>query len=272
MTAIEGNKNNLNNQRGITSIERLYEDEAVTCFRQWRKNGGWLSSIPIYAFCPTHNVISPNTRRLLEDINVTYIEEYQAITSTFTSGFLNVPLVGMLLESRVPEDVLIKIDLDMNLIQPLPPSLVDDPIVACGQYDDYCTKLQRSTTTGGINPFDTGFIISRRDSGFYQFYFELTRQLLTGELVDPAWLTVKAQTGEYYLEEYVMDKMYLEKLWPIRPIQKYQIGEWYTPVAEFTDSELQRVYFWHEHLIPDAKYNRIREKVEYFNRMTRASK
>lgn len=269
IAAIEGDKNNLNTQLNTTEFDRLYETEALLCFRAWRQNGGWLKDIPIYAMCPTHNTVSENTQRQLRELGIQYIEEYQDITSSFTSGFLNIPLVGAVLEDRLSEDVFIKIDLDMNLIQPLPPDLVNSQMLICGQYDDYCTKQQRGGTS--YNPFDTGFIISRRESGFYKFWFEQVVTLLNNPTSDPDWIEVRSQTGEYYLEEYIIDRTYLAKSWPIQPVQKYQIGEWYTPVAQFTDEELRHVYFWHEHVNPDPKYNKIREKVEYFNRMRKIS-
>ena len=41
ITMIESNENNLNEQNGIIFCEkRLYEDEAILCFENWRKNGG----------------------------------------------------------------------------------------------------------------------------------------------------------------------------------------------------------------------------------------
>ena len=202
-------------------------------------------------------------------MNVTYIEEYQPITETFISGFLNVPLAGMLLEQRLTEDVLIKIDLDMNLIKPLPEVMVNSETLICGQYDDYCTAQQRTVKDGWSNPFDTGFTISRRDSGFYKFFFDVLTDTMNNH--DPEWEKVRAVSGDYYLEEYVMDKIYNNTMWPVQPIQRYQIGEWYTPVAEFSDDELNQVYFWHEHLIVDPQYNKVREKVEYFNRMKHIS-
>jgi hypothetical protein len=171
----------------------------------------------------------------------------------------------MLLEQRLTEDVLIKIDLDMNLIKPLPEELVNNEKLICGQYDDYCTSQQRTVKEGWANPFDTGFTISRRSSGFYKFFFDVLTDTMNSH--DPEWEKVRAVSGDYYLEEYVMDKIYNNKLWPVQPIQKYQIGEWYTPVKEFTDEELKSVYFWHEHLIHDPVYDKVREKVEYFNRM-----
>lgn len=267
--AIEGDLRNLNNQLGIVGITRYFEKEAVNCFRSWRENGGWLSDIPIRVLCPTENTISSETRAKLAELGVEYIEEYHKITKSFTSGFLNIPYVGKLFEERDDADVIIKIDLDMNLIKPLPEELVDGGGVLCGQYDDWSTRLQRSLTQGWANPFDTGFMITERAAGFYSRWWDGVEDILIGRLRDPQWLSVREQTGEYYLEEYVVDKLFHEHPEILRPIQRYQIGEGYTPVAEFTDDELERVYFWHEHLVPDPKYNRIRERVQYFNRMAK---
>ena len=271
IAAIEGNGKNLNNQMGIVKFERKFEDEAVLCFTNWRKNGGWLKDIPIYVLCPTHNTISDDTLAKLTELNVQYIEEYHDIIETFTSGFLNIPYVGKLMEDRLDVDVLIKIDLDMNLIQPLPMDMVNSGQTICGQYDDYCTKQQRELEPGWSNPFDTGFMITRKDSGFYNAWWAEVVNILNDPESDPEWLKVREQTGEYYLEEYIVDKLYHQDNTVLRPVQKYQIGEWYTPVKEFTDAELQQVYFWHEHLISDPAYDKIREKVEYFNRMRRLS-
>lgn len=271
ITAIEGDDNNLNNQRGIeTPNPRLFESEAINCFAAWRTNGGWLKDIPIYAYCPTHNRInSDHTREKFRELNVTLIEDYQPVTETFTTGFINVPLVGSLLEQSVKEDVFIKIDLDMNLIKPLPEYLfeqvVDTDTVICGQYDDYCTAQQRSVSQCWANPFDTGFIISRRASNFYAFFYHEVLNTMVSD--DPIWAEVKAQSGEYFLEEYVMDRIHNSKLWDILPIQRYQIGEWYTPVSELTDEELENVYFWHEHINHDPQYDKVREKIAYFRRV-----
>lgn len=267
VAAIEGNVRNLNNQKNIVSIERRFEDEAILCFKSWRENAGWLKDIPIYVLCPTHNTISEDTKNKLKQLNVEYIEEYHPITETFTSGFLNIPYVGMLFEQRLDVDVIIKIDLDMNIIQPLPEHLVHDPKVVIGQYDDYCTKMQRDLEAGWCNPFDTGFMISRKESNFYSLWWARVNQILNEGYNDPNWLKVREQTGEYYLEEYVVDAIYHEAPNLIHPVQKYQVGEWYTPVKEFTDEELKSVYFWHEHIIHDPKYDKIREKVHFFNRM-----
>jgi len=270
ITAIEGNIETLNKQCGITSENpRMFEQEAILCFQTWRKNAGWLKDIPIYAFCPTQNVISFECQSALEDLGVRYIEHYDPIVETFTSGFLNVPLIASKLERILEEDVLIKTDLDMTIIKQLPRQMVnsvlENDLLVCGQYDDYSAKNQRTVSGHAENPFDTGFTISSRESMFYNFYYKKVMETLGSK--DPGWLEVKAQSGEYFLEEYVMDKIYHERLWNIAPIQKYQIGEWYTPITEFTDEELQNVYFWHEHYVHDAGYDKTREKIEYFKRM-----
>ena len=263
--AIESEFNDTNVNTGICeACKRRLESEAIECFTAWRKNAGWLKNIPIYAICPTHNVISDNTKAKFKELNVTYIEEYKEITETFTSGFLNIPLVGAMMEDQLSEDVLIKIDLDMNIIKPLPKALVDSDQIVVGQYDDYCTKHQRE----GIaeeNPFDTGFIISPRTSGFYKHFFKKCMGYMGSD--DPGWLRVKAQTGEYYLEEYAMDRIYADKAFDIKTVQKYQIGEWYTPVKELSDDELDNVYFWHEHLEYDPEYNRMQEKIDFARRV-----
>jgi len=266
VTAIEGDAGNLNTQRGIkVASEHLFESEAKLCFEHWRKNGGYLKDIPIYAFCPTRNTVTESTKQRFKELDVTYIEEFQPVTDTFVNGFMNVPLVCMLLEQRIAEDVMIKIDLDMNLIKPLPQEWVDSDVLICGQYDDYCAALQRSVEGSTMNPYDTGFTISRRDSGFYKMFYEMVLNIQNGN--DPGWEKIKAVSGDYYLEEYAMDKIVVDGMWKVKPVQRYQIGEWYTPVAEFSDAELLDVYFWHEHIRHDPKYNKVREKVEYFNRM-----
>ena len=263
--AIESEFNDTNVNTGICeACKRRLESEAIECFTAWRKNAGWLKDIPIYAVCPTKNVISDKTKAKFDELNVTYIEDYQEVTETFTSGFLNIPLVGHMMEYLLHADVLIKIDLDMNIIKPLPKDIVNSDQIIVGQYDDYCTKHQRE----GIaeeNPFDTGFIISRRDTLFYKHFFEMCMKYMNSD--DPGWLRVKAQTGDYYLEEYVMDRIYAEGLFDIKPVQKYQIGEWYTPVKELSDNELNDVYFWHEHLEYDPEYNRMQEKIDFARRI-----
>lgn len=264
IAAIEGNKNNTNMQTSVVTKPRMFEDEAIRCFASWRKRGGWLKDIPIYAVCPTRNHVSNETRQTFADLNVTYIEEFFPETASFPNGFLNSPFIGKVMEERLSEDVLIKIDLDMVLLRPLPLDLILSSDVVCGQYDDYCTSNQRSLPDGWGNPLDTSLLITRRSSGFYKFFFTMVEELLTDR--DETWESIKLVTGEYFLEEYLMDKIRHNGLWNVTPVQRYQLGEWYTPVKMLSNDELERVYFWHEHINADIESDVIRQRIEYFNR------
>lgn len=267
IAAIEGNLNNTNMRTNVVTKPRLFEAEAIRCFTAWRKRGGWLKDIPIYAVCPTTNGISEDTKREFFNLGVHYIEEYFSETDTFTNGFLNSPFIGKIMEKRLTEDVLIKIDLDMVLVKPLPHSLVFDHDIVCGQYDDYCTSNQRSLPNGWNNPLDTSLMITKRTLGFYEFFFSAVEQLISTH--DDVWETIKAITGEYFLEEYLMDKIFHSNRWNITPIQRYQLGECYTPVRLLSDEELDAVYFWHEHITPGVVNDTIRQRIEYFNRTKR---
>lgn len=274
ITMIERDGKNLNDDKGVTfSQVRNYEEEALLCFESWRKNAGWLKDIAIYTFCPTKNTISEETKIELAKLDVHYIEEYREETENFSSGFWNVPLCGMLFEQRLKEDILIHIDLDMKLVKEIPESLVlqtlAESYVLCGQYDDVSSLDQRKIGKDWANPMDTGFLISPRQMNFYKFFYE---KLIAMEAIggDERWKKNCNDFPFHFLEEYVIDMAYNENEFPIKPIQKYQLGEGYAKISTFTDEELENVYFWHEHIHYDAEeYDKIRQKIEYFKRTGR---
>jgi len=270
ITVIESNEQNINTERGFDSTSHkngLYEDEAVLCFTNWRMNGGWLKDIPIYAYCPTRNIISQDTKDKLELLNVTYIEKFQPETNNYVCGFWNIPLVGKILEEELKEDILIHIDLDMNLIKPLPKEWFDNEATVVGQYDKLAAQNQRKIGTDWELPLDTGFIISRRDSGFYKFFYEELK-ILTENQGDERWKRECKDVSLNFLEEYVIDKAYNLKQIDIKPLQYYQVGEWYTSVNDLTDEQLKTVCFWHEHIKYDEEgYDKIREKIAYKKRI-----
>lgn len=274
ITMIESNENNLNEQNGITfSEKRLYEDEAILCFENWRKNAGWLKDINIYAFCPTKNTITQKTKEAFQKLNVIYIEEFLEETKALDSGFWIVPLCGMKLEERLSEDVFIHIDLDMNLIKPLSEEMIHqvlkEDVTLVGQYDDISSLEQRRIGSDWDNPLDTGFIISRRTSRFYKFFYENLISLAKTR-GDDRWKELCSDQPIYFLEEYVIDKAYNEKQFSIAPIKKYQVGEGYAPVKTFSDEELMNVYFWHEHILYEkGYYDKIRERLEFTKRMAK---
>lgn len=268
ITMIENDDDSINNKSGEHGEKRLYESEALLCFEAWRKNAGWLKDIPIYTYCPTKNVISEGTKTRLVELGVEYIENYIEETDTYFCGWWNVPLCGKILEKELDFDIFIHIDLDMNIFKPLPKELIDSVIEGgysiVGQYDDYSSSQQRISEVPWSNPFDTGFIVSTKNSGFYQYWYEALKKL-TENGGDEIWKKYCSHRPLSDLEEYVIDVAYNEKKIPIKPIQKYQIGEWYTPVSRHTPDELDNVYFWHEHLILDPDYDNIQERLDYHN-------
>ena len=85
---------------------------------------------------------------------------------------------------------------------------------------------------------------------------------------DQRWKDNCADQPMYFLEEYVIDKAYNEKQFPIDPIKRYQVGEGYASVKTFTDDELKSVYFWHEHILYEKDYyDKIRERLEFTKRV-----
>ncbi|POB12761.1 hypothetical protein [Halobacteriovorax sp. DA5] len=271
ITMIESNGQSTNDEKGITfENQRHYEDEAILCFENWRTNAGELKDIPIYTYCPTHNTVSQKTKEKFKELDVTYIEKYHEETKHFESGFVNVPFCGMLLEQELEEDILIHIDLDMNLIKPIDQNLFDvvynENKIVVGQYDDISKKDQRFIGEDWDNPLDTGFIISRRESGFYKFFFEELMKLYETN-GDERWQKNCQNVEKYFLEEYVIEKAYNEGRLDVFPIQYYQVGEGYASISTFPKEKLKNIYFWHEHLYPSSKYDKVRERIAYFKRM-----
>ncbi len=263
VTVIENNEGNINSTNGHFKEQRFYADEAIKCFKSWRDKAGWLAEVNIYAICPTKNTLNDEYQEKLKELNVTYIEEYMPETETFAFGFYNVPLAMAWAEKNLTEDILLHTDLDMSVIRPLPEDIFNSALsgkVTCGQYDDNAIKDQRDTPANWDLPFDTGFIISRRNINFYQEY---NKQML--ELLEDL-----GDVNPYDVEEYIIDRMHNVEEWKsfdIVGIQKYQIGEGYPSIDTFSTSDLESVYFWHEHIMYDEHYDIVKEHLKYHKRM-----
>jgi len=262
VTVIENNTDNINSNNGHFEQQRLYFDEALLCFKSWRKNGGNLSGIKIYAICPSKNTLSASEQLQLKELNVEYIEEYMPETETFQFGFYNVPLAMAWAEKNLKEDLFIHTDLDMTLIKPLDDTVFNAALsgkIICGQYDEIAVKDQRKSDESWGLPFDTGFMINLRKLNFYEEYNNQMMELLnTDNDINP-----------YDIEEYIIDRMYNTDFdkFTISPIQKYQIGEGYPNISEFSDEDLKSVYFWHEHILNKEKDSIIKQRVTYSKRM-----
>lgn len=269
---IESNIECLNKQRNIVRFPRLFEDEAIRCFESWRKNGGWLKDIPIYALCSTGNVISDGTKRRLCDLGVTYIEDYAEETEMYSSGFLTLPYCGWYFQDIHPikEEITIRIDLDMILLRELNKKLFEniETTTIVGQYDSESAKDQRSLYENNL-PFDTGFMITHRKNHFYEKWHSLCLSQTIKE--NSQWLKIRSIMGDYYLEEFVVDYMFANKIMDITPIQKYQHGEGYASVGGFTNEEMKSLYFRHEHIYRGNHfpwgYNSAKERMMYIKKI-----
>jgi len=254
VTTIENNIENKNSK--FLNKERLYFDEALECFKSWNK---YMPEVKKYAICPTKATLNSDEIKILEDLNVTYIEKYFSETESFKNGFINVALSTAYLEDILIEDIFIHTDLDMILLRRLPESLIsglENFDVMCGKYDENARKDQRVD-------FDTGFTISLRQSKFYNYYWDIIRQFLNGIRELPEGVLY------YDIEEYAMEKISEDPKSPynIISILKYQVGEGYPSVDTFLDSEVKDIYFWHEHKINDKKEELVKEKIKLFKRI-----
>jgi len=174
VTHIEGNSINAKN----FNLKYDYEKEAILAFKSWRKNGGYLKDIPIYAICLTKNTISKETQEELKKLNVTYIEDYQSETDNFKNGFEIIPFLGKYISKKIKSyEFIIHIDLDMYLFKELDNSLFDyNKITIGGHTKNFHFYLENNfqNIKNIKHPFmNTGFMIipqQFRENFFNDFY------------------------------------------------------------------------------------------------------
>jgi hypothetical protein len=267
ISPIDANKNI---SVGGKVVSRFFEDEAIRCFGSWRRHAGILKDIDIYCVHLNRSAIKDETVAKLKNLGVKYIDDPQECADDFKIGFLNEPLCGYYF-SRFPETrdkISIKIDLDMQIFRPIDMSLLPfgDEIVI-GQYDERSAKGQRATINGNL-PFDTNYIVSRLDNGFYERYFQLCTD--SSILESDGWKKLYLESGWYSIEEYVIDMMSSKGEFHIRPVQNYQFGEGYPSVDSYTDEEVETISFLHEHIYRNGEfpydYDPIAERLRFFRR------
>lgn len=272
------NINTANKEQFEFNKDRYYEKEAIRMFRSWRKNAGWLKDIPIYALCITENTPSLETQDIFRELNVSYIECFNPITSDFFSGFWNIPLGGKWFEENLEEDIIIKIDLDMHVIKPIPENLFsisnNDCIV--GVFDDIHTaedSWKRLDIEAGLKQSNTCLMITHRKSRIYSKWWIVLNRLWNeykdGQLSD--FLEIYKLNPDD-LEEVSFDILRLEDNSKYSSLSRFQIGEHYPSVDTFCDVEVEKIYFWHEHWIVSDSYNKIKERLRYWKRTNQKGK
>lgn len=280
ITTIEGDLRDINTLK--QGYRRQYEQEAIQCFTEWRKNAGWLKDIPIYTIALTKNTVSDQTKAIFNELNVTYIESYHPETEQYNNGYWNIPLSGKYFEEHLTEDVLIKIDLDMYLIRPLPEELfaLPDNIPIVGRYDELSAKHNTNKLTFPERygqPWDTGLVITKRVAGFYTKFYEtlktITSEYENGTFEQKYGLHIKHSNddrGVDYgaIEEFAVSVMYTDLGVRLTEINKYNLGEFYAPIEIYTDEEVPQIYFFHEHIpYTEPGYDKVRTRLGYKKRM-----
>lgn len=248
---IEANGSNLNTQMQVVpGAVRMYESEAVRCFKSWRQNAGWLKDINIYCVCCTKNTISQQTVEQFSALGVSYIESYEPNSESFSSGFITIPWCGKFFEQpgAIPENILVKIDLDNVVMKPFPVRWFDnlDKQVVVGQYNEAFDDIERHCYEDF--PFDTSLIIEDKRMKFYELYYSLCFD--DKVLKSKEWEQIKAQTGEYWLEEFVVDYINHNNLASIMPVRDYQYGQGYPSMSYFiTKHRTQDLCMSHNHIV-----------------------
>ena len=279
---IEADLKNINTEN--FNYVRYYEEEAIKCFRCWRKNGGWLANIPIYAICPTKNTISLKTKEKFKELNVTYIEKYFPETDNYDCGFWNIPLVGKWAEDFLEEKLLIKIDLDMYLIKELPKWLFDRAISMnqdiVGAHDSMAHEyLAGKRMVEYEYLFNTGFTLTKSSNTFFKEHYWTLKKLIDDfhsseeGFRKKYHLTVSnkdnADSGvnnfEYcLLEELAVTFMSKNEGREIYPFENYYLeaeeNELESSVVKF---DLNKIYFIHEHIDRDVKFKNAKVKIQY---------
>lgn len=251
---IDGNEDNLNSRKNIA--RNMYESEALRCVESWRQNAGWLSNCNIYALCCTDTPPTENTRWWLKEMGVTYVESICPRLKEFSSGFLTIPYTGYFFTDifRVPERIVVRIDLDNKILKPFPMEWFETAwskwTVFCGQYSEV---LEDRSAIKGDFPLDTSLIITRTDFPFYKHYYEncFSEKYLNSE----EWKRIKAVSGDYWLEEFVVDMMWKEG-WNINPVKDYQYGPGYGSLEKFIkEGKTANLYMEHAHVRRQIEQN-----------------
>lgn len=209
-----------------------------------------MKNIKVYFFNVNSAKISDDTKTQLLNNNCEFIDvqqgEYEDI------GFLTEPLCGYEAEKVLSEKYLIKIDLDMQIVKPIDKELIEmsDKGILIEQYSDVDSKYQRDSI-GKFNPFDTCFIISRRDSHFYETYNKLC---YSDEIRHhPDWISISKERGMYDIEEFVVDYMFKNNKVNIIPMVNHLYGEGYVPIENRTLEEISDIIFLHSHIYTSDK-------------------
>lgn len=228
------------NNKNTNLPHRYFEKESVNCIKKWRENAGWLKDIKIIVVNPTGDV-NDETKECYKKYDVTYLMVRPTIFKEHQHGFFNVHYVGAHLETfyELQDVCLIHIDLDMEILKPLPKDFFDDlwndkKLAYCGAYSKIDFENQRNPLYS-TELSNTDFIVNIPSK--FKFYHEMLNSI---EFIDSDYnkYLVDSKYREYDREEYSSD--HLINKFNIKLIKDYEQGEGYRV-------QNKDVFFWHEH-------------------------
>lgn len=228
----------------------FYEQEAIRCFKSFRKNAGSIKDIPIYCLCPTNKPISQKTLKELKSLDVIYIEDENKDVSDSDIIFISIPYTGYYFEKLKPlkEKYHLRIDLDFEIRKPFDMSIFDkstiDEYTLIGlddsSFENHNKELSRISYES--SHFDTGFVLTNRHNGFYEKFYNLC--LNRKPFKEQTWLNIQKQMGsgsKFFEEEFVVDYM---KRYDIANIKGYPISSYELEHINTKDT----AFVYHEHI------------------------
>lgn len=253
--------NSLNNQRLEQTKEfqsRNYITESVRCITAWRKRGGYLADIKIIVDYIGQSELPQEVLNFYNKNNVEIVysrDNYETFLKDFDYGFVGVHLSGYHLSKlEITKPMIIHIDLDMELLQPIPPSFFEPLLTKeciIGGYRDEDLSSQR-TPLFNNSILNSDLIVTKNYeyagiSIYGEFLFNIILVNLNYEQYQVP------STKEYRLfdiEEYGVDKAYAAapNLFHVVKEDSYEQGEGYFEVQNI---DLSKVYFWHEHILDE---------------------
>ena len=239
---------------------RDYQMELILCLKAW--NGFYDN--PIILICPSKFGLDTKTKNtVLKYKNVKYIEDSRYYTEDITCGFDMKALAGKLIQKDYKDilttDYILNIDLDMYIINPIPEKLFNElnPNTIVGRYTN--TQSLKDKINVGIiyidkDPFDTGFILTHKDSGFFIKWEEditnIRNVILNNKQIENDHEEVYINTKKHLtkdlqidsIEEWLISYYDFHKVFDIYSLRDYQYGEWYP--EELLSS---KAIFYHYH-------------------------
>lgn len=251
--------NSINNQRLNQTNEfpsRNYIMESIRCITAWRKRGGYLADIRIIIDYIGSSELTDEVIEFYMKNKVTVVysrKHYEDFMKDYDYGFVGVHLTGYhLSKTDIVKPIIIHIDLDMELLQPIPPRFFE-PLLSkeciIGGYREEDLPSQR-TPLFNNSILNSDLIVTKSheytDISIYgEFLFNIT---IINQNYEKYQIPSNKEYRLFDIEEYGVDKSYAERpeLYHVVKEDSYEQGEGY---FEATNIDLSKVYFWHEHIL-----------------------